>query len=202
MKTTTIALSLCLVAACGASAEVKQARNSAYNSDFDTVWQETINALKVEYPLVKVLDKNARRIVTCWRIVDIDTSARTAVSNEGRRLFRAVVEISPDPPYRVAVSGRSARLSSPVIYPYPHGDLEEPGWTEGRTDRVLSQIHERLAQFATPTPQATPPAPDSDKQEVLSNTCVVRPPSGMYNYREMKSIVIGDPDARGVDYVQ
>jgi len=202
MRTIPIALGLCLFAACGASTEASQARHSAYNTDFDIVWNETIDALKVDYPLVKVLDKGSRRIVTCWRIVDLDTSARTAVSNESRRLYRAVVEISPDPPYRVAVSGRAARLSSPVVYPYPDGDLEAPGWTEGRTDRIVSQIHDRLAPYATVTPQSTPPPPNPAREENLPDTCVIRPPSGLYAYREMRSIVIGDPDARGADYVQ
>jgi len=192
-------LALIAVAGCGAPSAsgtaTKEARTAAYDAEFDVVWAAAIDALREDYPIVKVLDKDGRKIVTCWRPIDRDDNARTSNPASGWRLYRAIVEISPERPYRVSVAGRSSELSVPVIRPYKDGDFAEPGWREGRTDRILMTIHDHLKQYAKTTTQEQPPPPNPDKEETYNDTCIIRPELLAVEVRGMKGIPIGERGA-------
>ncbi len=183
----------------GASPELKQAAASAYDTSFDKVWDAAVDALRDEYPVVKVLDKGAHRIVTCWRPIDRPDETRTAMPGSGWRLFRAIVEISPQPPYRVSVSGRAAEYSPPIIRPFKDGDVADPGWKDGRTEHVVTEIHARLRSFAKPTAETTPPASNPQADETYSDTCIIHPELMAVNARGMLGIPIGDKGAMGRD---
>jgi hypothetical protein len=201
--TLSLTLALFTVAGCGApggsraaTAAMKDVRTAAYDADFDVVWAAAIDALREDYPIVKVLDKKAHKIVTCWRPIDRDENTRTAVNPAGAwRLYRAIVEISPERPYRVSVAGRAGELSVPIIRPYQEGDIAEPGWREGRTQRIQTTIHERLKQYAQTTNQEMPPPANPDKEETYNATCIIRPELVAVEVRGMKGIPIGDPGA-------
>jgi hypothetical protein len=97
-----LALALIVAAGCGAPgtsrasrAAINDVRTTAYDADFDVVWAAAIESLRDDYPIVKVLDKDGRKIVTCWRPVDRDDNARTSNPASGWRLYRAIVAISP-----------------------------------------------------------------------------------------------------------
>ena len=196
-------LVLIVVAGCGAPgasgasrAAMQDVRTTAYDADFDVVWTAAIEALRDDYPIVKVLDKNGHKIVTCWRPIDRDENARSAVNPAGAwRLYRAIVQISPERPYRVSVAGRAAELSVPIIRPYQEGDIAEPGWREGRADRIQTTIHENLKQYAKTTNQEIPPPANPDKEETYNATCIIRPELVAVEVRGMKGIPIGDPGA-------
>jgi hypothetical protein len=175
----------------GGSSELKQAQTTAYDTKLATVWNSTVEALKEDYPIVQVLDKDAHRIVTCWRVVDKAANSPGAAW----RLSRIIVEISPDAPYRIAVSGRAAEYSSPVIRPIADGDVSDPGWREGRTERVILDIHQKLKQYATVTPTATPPASNPDAQENQTAACIIHPELMGVETRGMRGIAIGERGA-------
>jgi hypothetical protein len=107
------------------------------------------------------------------------------------------VEISPDAPYQIAVSGRAAEYSSPLIKPFADGDVADPGWREARTERVVLDIHEKLKQYATVSPKAMPPASNPDTQENQTDTCIIHPEQlgqGMET-RGMRGFAIGERGA-------
>ena len=124
------------------------------------------------------------------------TVAGTAANPAGGwRLYRAIVEISPERPYRVSVAGRAAALSAPIIKPYQEGDVAEPGWREGRTHRIQTTMDEHLKQYAKTTNQEMPPPANPDKEETYKTTCVIRPDLVGVEDAGMKGIPIGDPGA-------
>jgi hypothetical protein len=181
-------------AACAlTSSQVKQARGAAYQTGFEDVWTATLDALRGDYPLLKELDPARRRIVTCWRPIDRDDTARSAIPGSGWRLYRATVTVSSQPPFQVSVVGRAAEYYPPVLKPLEPGDLAEPGWTEGRTDRIAVEIHERLNRFATAGHEAMVPGADSAAEETTSDTCIIRPEIIGVDVRGMQAIAIGDP---------
>ena len=193
MSPSTWTLTLALLAGCGApgssraaTAAMKDVRTAAYDADFDVVWAAAIAALRDDHPMVKVLDKKAHKIVTCWRPIDREDPAG------GWRLYRAIVEISPERPYRVSVAGRSAALSGPGIRPYKEGDVAEPGWREAHTHRIQTSIHERLHQYARTTDQEMPPPANADKDETFNATCITGPEVVAAEARGMKGIPIAD----------
>ncbi len=183
---------------CGAtSKEVRAARSSAYQaSTFIEVWDGVLAAVSVDYPVVRVLDGENRRIVTCWRPIERSRDIEIAgAPGSSWYFYRAIVEISPDPPYRVSISGRTAQYRPPQIYPFPHDDPQEPGWLSGRNDRLLMQIHGRLAKYAMPTQQDSPAASDPGAAENVADTCVIRAAEFGIDWRGQEGIVIGEPGA-------
>lgn len=198
MRTLSIALLALALSACGASSkQVRAAKSSAYQaSTFVEVWDGVLAAVAVEYPVVLRLDGDNRRIITCWRPIMRDSNVEIAGAPGSNWLFyRAVIEISPEPPYRVSVSGRTAQYRPPQIYPFPHDDPQEPGWIQGRTDRLVMQIHERLTKYAMPTQDMSPPASDPGAPENIVDTCVIRAAEFGIPWRGQDGIVIGDPGA-------
>jgi hypothetical protein len=179
-------------AGCAASAQLHAARTSAYKADFDKVWDATVKATSIDFPFVKELDKGKHRIVTCWRPIDHEKFGSWY-------LFRAIVEISDQPPFRVRVSGRVAELRRPELYPIEHGSTDEPGWQEGRTDRVLVQVHERLKEFAVAGADGAGNASDPGAPENVADTCVLRAEElGLTTNKGMRGILIGtDAGAMG-----
>ena len=195
MAPSTWILTLALLAGCGApgssraaTAAMKDVRTAAYDADFDVVWAAAIDTLREDHPIVKVLDKKGHKIVTCWHPIDRDPAGAW-------RLYRAIVEISPERPYRVSVAGRAAELTVPIIRPYQEGDIAEPGWREGRTNQIPTTIHENLKQYAKTTNQEIPPPANPDKEETYNATCIIRPELVAVEVRGMKGIPIGDPGA-------
>lgn len=190
-------LALALPACAASSKEVRAARSSAYQaSTFIEVWDGVLDAVAVDYPVVRVLDPENRRIVTCWRPIEYNRDFEIAGAPGSKwYLYRAVIEISPNPPYRVSVSGRTAQYRPPQIYPFPHDDPQEPGWVHGRTDRLVLQIHEKLAKFAMPTQDLTPAASDPGAAENVSDTCVIRAFEMGIDWRGQAGFVIGEPGA-------
>jgi hypothetical protein len=93
------------------------------------------------------------------------------------------------------VAGRASELSVPIIRPYKEGDIAEPGWREGRTDRIQTTIHEHLKQYAKTTNQEMPPPANPDKDETYNDTCITRPELLAVETRGMKGIPIGDRGA-------
>jgi hypothetical protein len=187
-----LALAMAAFGACGGGgAQVKQMHSEAYDTDANAVWGAMVESLREDYPIVRVLDKQKRRIVTCWRAIDHESGDPGAKW----RLFRVILEMSPNQPYRVAVSGRAAVYEAPILRMYQIGDSEEPGWREGRTDRVVSNIHDRLAKFAKATPQETPSAPNPETQEVQSDTCFIHPELLGVDTHGMYGIPIGEKGA-------
>jgi hypothetical protein len=185
-----------ILGACAPSAQVKQARSATYSASYDQVWAAAIAALRDEYPIAKVVDKDARRIVTCWRPIDHDEPlASTQSAGSGWRLFRVIVEISPQAPYRVGVSGRAAEFRAPVVHPYAEGDLATPGWKEPRTDRLIVSLYEQLKTSATITTDETPAPADADGDEALGNTCIIHPDVMRIDTPGMRGIAIGDKGA-------
>lgn len=184
-------------AACGASsAEVRKARSAQYQTELDVVWARTLQAIRADYPVVRVMDRENRRIVTCWRPIERSANASSATSGAfAWYLYRAVIEISPNPPYRVSVSGRTAVFQQPQVIPIEHGDVNEPGWIEGRTNRVILQVHEALKEFATPTNEMSPRASDPGTPENIAETCVIRAEELGIPGQGQNGIVIGDPGA-------
>ena len=181
-----------LAVACGAGhKELEQARGSGYDTSYDAVWDATVEALREEYPIIKEMDKGQRKIVTCWKPID------RASRDPGApwRLFRIIVEISPEAPYRVAVSGRAADYSAPQIRPFEPGAFEEPGWREAKTDRVVREIHARLAQNARPATDGALVAANPEARENQADTCVIHPELMGINTRGMVGIPIGDRGA-------
>jgi hypothetical protein len=188
---------LLFVAGCGgASADVKLATSSAYDTSYDTVWDATVAALRDQYPVVKVLDKNAHRIVSCWRPIDRPDETRNALPGSGWRLYRVTVEISQQQPFRVAVSGRAAEYSPPVIRPYKDGDGADPGWRDGRTARVEADIYAKLKAYAKPAVESTPPASNPDADETYSDTCVMHPELIAVNVKGMQGYFIGEQETK------
>jgi len=198
MRATTIALLMFALSACGASSkQVRAARSSAYQaSTFIEVWDGVLAAVSVDYPIVQVLDGDNRRIVTCWRAVEKNHDNEIAgAPGSAWYFYRAVIEVSPNPPYRVSVSGRTAQYRPPQIYPFPHDDPQEPGWVGGRTDRLVLQIHEKLAKYAMPTQELSPAASDPGRPQNVADTCVMRAAELGIDWRGQEGIVIGDAGA-------
>ncbi len=176
---------------CAGSARLRAARTAAYQTELDQVWAGVVNAVREDFPLVKELSRKERRIVTCWRPID-----REALGNW--YLFRAVIEVSPEPPYRVSVSGRAAEYRAPQVYPIAHGDVMEPGWVDGRTDRMRVQVFDRLSPVAVTASGQVPPATDPGEAENVAETCILRAEElGVAANNLMSGIAIGDPGALG-----
>jgi hypothetical protein len=198
MRATTLALVLLTLPACGASSkQVRAAKSSAYQaSTFIEIWDGVLAAVATDYPVVRVLDGDNRRIVTCWRPIEKSKDLEIAgAPGSSWYFYRAIIEISPTPPYRVSVSGRTAQYRPPQIYPFAHGDVQEPGWVEGRTDRLVMQIHDKLAKYAMPTDQVSPAASDPGDAENVADTCIIRAAELQIDWRGVDGIVIGEPGA-------
>jgi hypothetical protein len=166
---------------CGAgSAELASAKGAAYEGSFEEVWQGLQDALATEFPMVQELDAQHHRILTCWHSIDRKMDIVTAGDlNADRIFYRAAVQLSEAPPWRVTVSGRAAHFTQPSIFPYPHGDASEPAWVEGRTERLTLQINKALKPAAAAAPGAPPPAYDPGDQQNIVATCVVGDVTGI-----------------------
>ncbi len=176
---------------CGASAKMQAAKSSAYQGEFEEVWKGVVRAVREDFPIVQEVDRETRRITTCWRPIQKENL-------ENWFLFRAVIEVSPEPPYRVSVSGRAAEYRAPQLYPIKHGDVMEPGWVGGRVDRVVMQIHDQLASMAVTAPGSAPPASDPGNPQNVADTCVLRAGElGIASNSMMSGIAIGDPGGLG-----
>lgn len=169
----TLGVAAALACGCGAtSSSLKTLSSTSYDASFDAVWKAATTAVAQEYPTARVLDPKARRIVSCWRPIDRDpTAARQAVANW--RFFRVVVEISEQAPFRVAVAGRAAEYTPPIVRPLEHGGFEEPGWVDGRAGHVAEAIHEQLKASARPATGDAPAAADPATPENDIDTCVL-----------------------------
>jgi hypothetical protein len=175
-----IAVAFLAVGSCGGgSSELGAAKTAAYDGSFDEVWQAVQDALATEFPLVQELDAEHHRIVTCWHSIDRRMDSVTAGDlNADRVFFRAAVQISQEPPWRVTVTGRAAHFTQPSIFPYKHDDPSEPSWVEGRTERLSMAIYKALKP-APATPGQPPPAYDPGDQQNIVSTCVVGDTTGI-----------------------
>lgn len=167
-----VSLALLLVAACGpSSAQVKEARESSYNTDFPTVWNAVSAEMKQAFPEgIKKEDASAGYIESVWKSVgvvqdstvgDSNQKANTMASSVGARdMWRMMAKIEEGgPPWKVAVDGEAAlfRRDLSMLTPYKHGAIDEPAWVNGRIDALRLAIHERLKQYAVQSPaQKTP----------------------------------------------
>jgi hypothetical protein len=169
------------IASCGAgNAELGAAKSAAYDGTFEEVWAELQTALATEFPLVQELDAQHHRILTCWHSIDRQMDSVSASDLGADRLFyRASVQLSDAPPWRITVTGRAAHYAQPTIVPYTHGDASEPAWVEGRTERLTLAIHKALKPAPTAAPGQSPPAYDPGDQQNIVSTCVVGDVTGI-----------------------
>lgn len=175
------AVAFVTAASCGGgSSELGAARSAAYEGSFEEVWAQVQEGLAGEFPLVQELDAQHHRILTCWHSIDRRMDTVTAGDlNADRVFFRAAVQISDAPPWRITVSGRAAHFTQPSIFPYKHDDPSEPSWIEGRTERVTLAVHNALKPAPTAAPGQPPPAYDPGDQQNIASTCIVGDTKGI-----------------------
>lgn len=164
---------------CAASkAEVREASNSGYRTDFATVYSETLAELRKRYPQ---LTENASigEIKTAWHEVRINpgnqdppktqspdrqTSLYTA-SNRLQKIYfiRFTVRVIGGNPWRVTIAGQASEWDRAAAMPTELAGGDEPHWLEGRTNSLRVAIHDRLAKFAVQLPSTATPTPDKDR---------------------------------------
>jgi len=158
----------------GTSAELTAAKSTAYQGSFDDVWNKVVASINHEFPMVQELDQQHHRILTCWHTIDrhLDTVSAGDI-NADRFFYRAAIQISDAPPWRIVVSGRAAHFTQPSVFPFKHDDPSEPAWVDGRTEKIAVAIHEGLKASAAPATGAPPPAYDPGDVENIADTCIV-----------------------------
>jgi hypothetical protein len=160
------------VSACAASqAQVREAREAAYQTEFATVWNAIAAEMNEKFKdAIKVEDATAGYIESKWKPVnlqqdsyegDMNIKADKYASAVGARdMFRALARIEPGgPPWKIVVDGEAARYQPgmSVLTPYRRGAIDEPAWVSGRIEGIRLEIHERLKQYAVKSPaQKTP----------------------------------------------
>jgi hypothetical protein len=160
-------LAACLVAtSCGvSSADVRAAKLSGYDTDFAAVYQAALAATRDLYP---ELFEDARTgvIKTAWHPIRItpettQTSQLPGASlgrNPGavkRYYVRFTVRVVGVRPWRVRVDGQASHFV-PGGTPAPLTGSDVPTWLVARTDALLVDIHQRLAQFAVKLKEEAP----------------------------------------------
>lgn len=179
-------LTASLLAACGPSAaEIRTARDAAYKADRVVVWNAIVRIVKDTYGKrlkpstvnpeyvsgIAVEDAQAGVIITHWHKVDheaadpgqTDPSAGANPPVMGTRFVRIAVALSATPPWRVTVDGEGARYrpGMTMLSPYKRGSEEEPGWVQGRIDRMVLDIYGELGAYVdkNPPPGSPPSSP-------------------------------------------
>tara|TARA_R110002096_G_scaffold44526_13_gene120432 strand:- start:40 stop:984 length:945 start_codon:yes stop_codon:yes gene_type:complete len=164
--------------ACAASsAEVKRAQRSAYNTDFSTVYGETMLAISKLYPR-NVEDAVDGIISTAWYRVAVDSGERnsqtrsnaiagtrqgtnelgTSASIDSKQYFiRFRVHVVGGKPWRVRVVGEASEIAAGE-HPMPLRGAETPPWLKGRTDALRVAIYRKLKKFAVKVDEEIPQA--------------------------------------------
>lgn len=184
----TLALSAFTLPGCGPStAQLRQARESAYNTDFATVWNAIDAEMRERFGPdgLKIVDPVNGVIESKWKGIEVHQEADGVGNVQGGtvaqkaragNLFRMVVRILPGgPPWNIFVDGEAAqyRAELAMLTPYRHGDIDEPQWVPGRIDAVVASLHDRLKAYAV-TAQAVHQAAPSASQPT---TQVALPPA-------------------------
>jgi hypothetical protein len=167
-----VAAALAFAAACGPSSlRIKKARSSAYQADFTVVWNAAVEAVKSNYPNLKVEDAEGGLLVTDWTKVErvADSQATQSdrlggMDNSGGIFFRLKVQlVGKEPPYLITVDGEAARYRPDytMLQPFKRGADDEPSWVNGRIDAMYVAIFDRLERYAVPADQVrrSEPAP-------------------------------------------
>lgn len=165
---------LLLLVACGAaSKDVEVARASAYDADFQVVYDGVVDVAKTRVRAIEAQPASAR-VVTAWQEVarasqsdDVeDVSIRNgrpggyrAKQREATRYYaRFDIQIVGPRPWRVEVAEHGAEwrpgAAKPVELP---PTTEEPGWLISQRNHLLVDIHDRLRGVAVRSPSSTAP---------------------------------------------
>jgi len=167
------------VASCAASAaEVKRAERSGYNTDFSTVYGESLAVVTKLYPRTAE-DAVDGIIRTAWHRVAVQTGTgrnngqqsntvagtnqaatsltSTAAANRKQFFIRFRVHVVGGKPWRVRVVGEASEWSAGDV-PMPLRGAEVPPWLKGRTDALRIAIYKRLKKFAVRVEEDIPRA--------------------------------------------
>lgn len=173
---------LLLVSGCAASdAEIRKAKNSGYQSDFATVYGETLAAVVELYPHTT---ENAvdGLIQTAWHPVasqsgsgqssdpigsqvtggqqgggGINAITGTTASDRKSFFIRFRVHVVGGKPWRVRVVGEASEWRAGDV-PMPLRGAEVPHWLKGRTDALRVSIHRRLKEYSVTVEREIPVA--------------------------------------------
>jgi hypothetical protein len=162
---TPIAAIAVLLAGCTTSArDVREARNSGYQTDFAIVYNATVEATKKLYPQL-VEDPRSGVIRTAWHQVPIESgsagassdspvaSGSSPIGSATRRrkhyFIRFRVYVTGGKPWRVRIEGEASEWETGAV-PAPLKGAEVPPWLEGRVDALRVAIHDKLRAHAVP----------------------------------------------------
>jgi hypothetical protein len=135
------------------------------------VWAAAIESVTSEYPALRVQDKANRRIETCWRMTERSATGEALAAYW--KVYKLTLTISAGPPWAIAIDGRGGEVRSPQVIPYQHGDIDEPYWVEGRTDKMYTLIYDRLKPFAVQDRGGGSPNVGEVKPENFDETCII-----------------------------
>jgi hypothetical protein len=161
-----VVVCLVMLAACGPSAQlVKKADQSAYHTEYPTVWNSILSAVRAEYPGLAVVDAVHGTIITKWKLIERDTSGSMSASGKEEslagqrgellqpgRYFRLAVYVKSGPPWVIEVDGEAMQYVTgmAMVTPWDHGDVDEPVWVKTRIDKIKVSIYQRLEAYARP----------------------------------------------------
>ncbi|MFH0899023.1 MAG: hypothetical protein V2A73_00185, partial [Pseudomonadota bacterium] len=205
------ALVLAAAAGCAHSArEVRRARSVVYQTDFATVWNAVLAAVRAQYRVGFVEDAARGVLRTRWYLIERTANAEASadtlvVSGQSvadlrpGKYFRLLARVKGGPPWTVEIDGEAAeyRPGFTLLAPYPRGSIDEPKWVDGRIDGMYVRIYERLARHAVETGNSSrPPA----RPRLDTSRWVGLPqPAAQTIARLHQAAVIGDVDAIKLD---
>ena len=152
--------------ACATSnARIEKARRSAYQTEYPVVWNAVVAATRAEgYDRIKLEDPVNGRLVTDWhkveRVADsqaTDPKLRGGMDTSGAIFFRVVVQIEgKKPPFKIVVDGEAAhyRPGYSSLFPYKHGNDDEPDWVPGRINAMYVAVLDQLEKYAVSASEA------------------------------------------------
>jgi len=164
----TLIAAVLVAGACTSKAEIRTARNSAYDADFAIVYSETLEAVRGLYP---ALDEDPARgvISTVWHQVQFSSTqddnraqdramgagnGNTMVGTQpraGKRTFvRFDVTVAGGRPWRVRVVGKASEWEAGNAQPTVLKGAAKPQWLPGRIDALTVAISRRLRKYAIP----------------------------------------------------
>lgn len=162
------ALAAAVLAACGPSAALKEARGARYQGTRDEVFLAVIQAMTAEKQVVDRTDPEQAALITRGRWFEKDGTYEdkaledTAVLAEDGSIFLAfLVHVDGEaPPFRVVVepSVDQVRSGYSALYHIKPDDAQMPGWVTGKLEKLELGLHKRLKGKLVAAPVATAPA--------------------------------------------